>query len=412
MLKVVLLVTPGAIASKRFNSVEVVQVPRRRERKMGGENHNGCCASLGKLHDRFSAHHLRLPELSWRKVNNLVKKTLVILIALFVTGELAYCQAKQDNPGQAIKLSTDLVVVDAEVLNRGTGRPVGGLGKEDFALYEDGVKQLVTHFSHARLPLSIVLLLDVSPSVLPVISRIQDGGLQALQQLKSEDEVALMAFDVETTVIEPFTRDRQLVATKIKTPDQIIATLNNTRHVEAYGTHIADSIYEAARYLLEASNPAGRRAIIVVTDNQPYEKKVAHSKLEVVNQLLETGTVVYGLVVPPIYEDYTLLKVGRRLPTTWLLLASYNKGGKVNSYSEPTGGVVFKSGKENVQERLAELLRLLRSRYNFGYVSSNLKRDGKFRKIQLKVSPDAEKREGKIAVVTRKGYYAAKDTLR
>jgi len=109
--------------------------------------------------------------------------------------------------------------------------------------------------------------------------------------------------------------------------------------------------------------------------------------------------VVYGLTLPPGYEDYLIPKIAGRL-----LRKLYNKGGTVDPYADSTGGVVFKSGREAVEEKLAALISLLRSRYGFGYVSSNQKRDGKFRKIQLKASPLVEKREGRLDIVTRRGY--------
>ena len=55
------------------------------------------------------------------------------------------------------QIDVDLVKVDALVLQKNTARIVGGLNKEDFLLYEDGIKQEITHFSQDQLPLSVVL---------------------------------------------------------------------------------------------------------------------------------------------------------------------------------------------------------------------------------------------------------------
>ncbi len=65
------------------------------------------------------------------------------------------------------------------------------------------------------LPLSVVLLLNISPSVHPVIEEIHKGALHALQSLKPEDEVALMVFAGVTELIQDFTKDRQLILDKI-----------------------------------------------------------------------------------------------------------------------------------------------------------------------------------------------------
>ena len=93
-----------------------------------------------------------------------------------------------------VRVSTDLVVFDAQVIDKKSKRTIGDLTKDDFAITENGVKQEVSYFSRDELPLSIILLLDVSRSVRPIIHEIRDGALNALQRLKPGDEVAVMAF--------------------------------------------------------------------------------------------------------------------------------------------------------------------------------------------------------------------------
>jgi VWFA-related protein len=145
-----------------------------------------------------------------------INAACLLLAALLLAPRLAHAQAPQPpQSDEVIRLTTELVVVDAQVLHKQTGRVVGGLARESFLLYEDGVKQEVTHFSQDKLPLSIVLLLDVSGSVQPVIKQIQAGALQALQHLKAEDEVALMAFGAKAVLVQDFTRDRQLITDQI-----------------------------------------------------------------------------------------------------------------------------------------------------------------------------------------------------
>jgi hypothetical protein len=61
---------------------------------------------------------------------------------------------------EVVKVDVDLVKIDALVLQKNTARIVGGLQKEDFLLYEDGIKQEITHFSQDQLPLSVVVAID------------------------------------------------------------------------------------------------------------------------------------------------------------------------------------------------------------------------------------------------------------
>jgi len=62
--------------------------------------------------------------------------------------------------------------------------------------------------------------------------------------------------------------------------------------------------------------------------------------------------------------------------------------------------------QEDMLAKLGEMIRRLRARYTIAYSSSNTGKDGRFRKIKLSVTPEVEKREGGVALITRKGYYA------
>jgi Ca-activated chloride channel homolog len=337
----------------------------------------------------------------------IMSKRLLALSLLLITSA-AYSQTEQKNrSSETIKLSTQLVVLDAQIVNKKTGRVVSGLAKEDFELYEDGVRQAITHFSQDKTPLSVVLLLDVSASTIK--RQIKDGGLRALERLKRDDEVAFMPFSDYALVVQGFTKDKPLCAERIAKwfANDIgeIVVPEDLKKLPRDGTHIADSIYQASEYLLKAANPDGRRVIIAVTDNWPWESWTLHSKKEVTYQLFEAGSVVYGLITRSYSSGWVYRALGYN-PLVPLANKLRNKGGKVDLYADVTGGAVLDGRNRKAEERLADLIGLLRSRYTFGYVSSNQNRDGTFRKIQLKVSPEVEKREGKIAILTRKGYYA------
>lgn len=288
-----------------------------------------------------------------------------------------------------MKLSTQLVVVDAQVLRKKTGTPVNGLTERDFVLYEEGVKQQITHFSQDKLPLSIVLLLDVSGSVMPAIDQVRDSGLKALNELKPGDEVALMAFGVWATVLQDFTKDRQLAASRVGAIGLMGPWIRE-------GTHIDEAVYEAATYVAKASNPDSRRIIVMVTDNLSNQKlSQGHSESEAMQQLHTSGAAFCGLVVGDF--NAALNEYKRR---GFLLKDS------IGGYLGETGGILSQVDKDDVTAKLARLIERLRSRYSLGYTSLNVKRDGRFRNIKLKLSPEIERREGEVTIVARKGYYA------
>ena len=104
------------------------------------------------------------------------------LLQLVLSSEAQEPQNAPDD--EVIRVNVELVQVDVQVLQKKTGRPVGSLNKDDFQLYEDGVQQPIAELSQGQLPLSVVLLFDLTASVQPVLKpsgRRSAGGITAPQ---------------------------------------------------------------------------------------------------------------------------------------------------------------------------------------------------------------------------------------
>lgn len=326
------------------------------------------------------------------------KAIFATLLFGFALCAATFGQSKTDDATpEALKLSTDLVVLDAQVVSKKTGLAVGNLKREDFTVTEDGIRQEITHFSQDKLPLSILLLLDTSGSVWDIINDVRDKAAEALGHLKETDEVALMATASRTALIQDFTTDRRLISERIAGIDR--------KALGRDGILLHEAIYQAASHLNGSANPASRRVIIVVTDNISTQKiGQGHSEREALEEVFESGVAVCGLKVNDL--DGLVLRIN---PLYYGLKGLLFRG-DINAYAEKTGGVVLGTGRSQVDQKLSELIETLRTRYAIAYASTNTRQDGKFRKVKLALSADAEKREGKPAVVTRRGYYARKAT--
>jgi len=312
---------------------------------------------------------------------------LLLLVAAMVShlAATAVCQEKSASD-EVITINSDLVVVDAEVIDKKTRQRIGNLKREDFALYDDGVKQDITYFSQDKLPLSIVLLLDLSNSVKPIIEQISNGALDALQRLKPEDEVALMAFADGVELVQDFTRERQLMSEKI-------ANVGKTSNVGA-GTLLNKAVYEAAREMPHASNPASRRVIIVVTDNIAFSPKGEEGK-KTFTELFDTGSVVSGLIVRGGFgKAFNVLSLGQLHG--------------LNPYAERTSGEIMNANKKEVETKLAELIDHLRRRYSFGYRPSSAIVPGAFHHLEVKLIAPAVAQKDRRTVRVKEGYYAQK----
>src|SRR5437764_4095287 len=242
--------------------------------------------------------------------------TLVLVaFPFFLTAPIV---AQQREPDEVIKVNTDLVVFDAQVIDKKSKRIIGDLTRDDFDVSDNGVKQQISYFSRDELPLSIILLLDVSASVRPIIHDIRDGALNALQRLKPGDQVAVMAFSERSHLAQDFTRDRALVSRKI---EEVTAT-----NRLGSGTLLGAAMEDAAFHMQTAPTPTSRRVIIVITDN--IAPSIASQQRSALHDLFESGTVVYGLIVRgAVGKVFNVLSLGQI------------KG--VNKYVEETGGEVL-----------------------------------------------------------------------
>ncbi|GBC81220.1 hypothetical protein HRbin10_00326 [bacterium HR10] len=311
-----------------------------------------------------------------------------------------------------VTLESPLVLVDALVLSKKTKTVVGDLTREDFLLWEDGKKQEITHFSRDELPLAVMLLVDVSGSVQPIIDEIQRAALDALAKLKPQDRVALMIFAARSKLVAELTSDRAAIAEKLEN------IWSETTDV-GFATFINLGIYEAARYLRKKTEPTERRVIVMITDDVDTSWFRSGPPRDVVlRELYEGGTALCGILVGYARgamkaADYgttaaiTVLNpgVGAILIAWRILRRASGITGSAKFYAERTGGVAVKASPEEVGTMFASMLELLRARYTLGYVPPNPTPDGRFCELKVSVSERVKKEKGEVMILARRGYY-------
>ncbi|HEV7821155.1 MAG TPA: VWA domain-containing protein [Burkholderiales bacterium] len=296
----------------------------------------------------------------------------------------------------AVKLAVDLVQLDAQVLQQKTGRIAGNMNKESFTLMEDGVKQTITHFSQDTLPLSVILLIDRGGCMDPFSDSVHNATMAALSRLRPQDEVALMAFHNSVDLVAGFTRDKR----------RIFDALHRVPPHDEQANHCFNRAFdEAAAYMNHAANPDGRRVIIVLTGITTDFDCPGPSGEEARRAVLESGAVVCG-IIPKTAEQR--LESGIMRTVTGIGGVFKAKASNLNKLAEETGGEVLSDKPEMLNHVFNDLIDHLRTRYVIGFVSTNTKRDGTFRKIKLDVAQPSAKSEDRLVVRTRRGYIAAK----
>lgn len=273
--------------------------------------------------------------------------------------------------------------VDVQVVDG--SRPVSDLKKEDFQLYDEGQPRAIAYFGQEDVPLSLLLLLDISGSMSRYLDQLIHSSTAALKFLRPEDEVGVMLFSRRTAVLQEFTPDRRFVARALQEADR--------GQNLGSGTVINPSLLEAAELMRKQVNPARRKAILILTDNAALNYKSPDE--QVVQALLESGTVL-DAIVPGRYGRPKPPKAGVALNPDFT-------PADVFKIAEATGGQAVRD--ERVERSFPEMIERIRRRYSLQYTPPQAA-SGSFRHVRVELTAAARQRHPKAMVQAREGYYA------
>jgi VWFA-related protein len=330
------------------------------------------------------------------------------LILLFFGNAFSNILLAQSTETQipAYRVDVRVVSVDAQVLNKKTRHAARELQQNDFEIYEDNVRQQITSFSQDTLPLSVVLLFDLTDSVRPVLKSLAEGATEALEHLKPEDEVAVMVYAASAQVLQEATTDRALA----------VAAIEKASRMESEeAAFFNEGIFQATEQLMKGKNSASRRVIIWLTDDVPnvpsdhevplrYRRSMPleklHSQQDALKHALQTSTVVCSLVKKSELSDEGESNLRSKVVERMLY-----PPGEVSKYAAATGGQVIEFKKKELKEKLALMIDDLRMRYSLGYHPSAQRPKGKYCAIKVKIAPEAKQVLGNVVIEAKQGYY-------
>ena len=295
---------------------------------------------------------------------------------------LNVCRAQEEQP--LFKSGANVVRVDVQVEEG--GRLLNDLTREDFRIFDDNASQPATHFGHEREPVSLLLLLDVSGSMVKSIDALARASRQAMSVLKPEDKVAVMLFARNQKVTQEFTGDFEAVSRQIN-------SAVNDKGLGS-GTLINHAVVAAADYMKENA-ASGRRAMLIVTDNLGLNYQLNDE--QTLKKLHAANTVLNAIVTGRARRPEPDPK-GRYTNPDFT-------PANVFTLSEETGGEAFKPG--NLESSLGLIFDRIRNRYALEYSAPSTGAPGAFHRIRVTLSPEAQRRFPKVQLRARVGYYAA-----
>jgi len=324
-----------------------------------------------------------------------------ILIPFLLAAALA------QDPPPVFRAAANLVLVDAQVIHNRTKTSAPPLQQRDLQVYEDGVLQEIKYFSRDELPVSVILLFDLTGTSQRVLWPLAAGAKDAVTHFKPQDEVAVMVYQDTARLIGDFTTDRR----------QTVRDIDRAKRADWEPNTAAffnEAVYQAAMYLRGNGRPENRRVIIWLTDNlanvpdemtraaigRNVPKGSLHNEQEALRALHEAG-----IMVAPLLAQAPLELRDRQRMAADGLWSKFAPPGDARKYAEWTGGQATELRGKGVDQRLADLIDELRSTYTLGFQAFEGKPAGTFCKLRVAVAPNGRLRPQEWNVLAREGYY-------
>jgi Ca-activated chloride channel homolog len=288
--------------------------------------------------------------------------------------------------GPVFRGAVDLVSLNVTLTNEHS-QPVGGLTAHDFAVFEDGVQQDLSFFSSSRLPMDVAILLDTSSSMAPVLSVAQDAAIGLVESAQRADHVSVTEFNDRANILQPLGSDLR-------------GAIRAIRATSARGsTALYNGLYMAMTEMIRSRRgrqDIRKQAVVVLSDGQDTSSLVQYE--DVMDLANESGIVLYSILLLTPLDARQL----NDLKTSKFSQALY----RMRSFADATGGMTFlTSNVRDLQGIYTKIATELAQQYTLGYISTNGRRDGSFRRIVVSVvgHPGVRTR-------TRTGYQAPKSS--
>jgi Ca-activated chloride channel homolog len=308
-----------------------------------------------------------------------MRRRAAAVAALALAPLLASAQAPPRATPKPPTFEVGIEVINLNVsITDARNRYVTDLVERNFAVFEDGVKQELMLFSHENLPISLVLMVDCSASMDEKLRVAQDAAVGFVKTLTPRDLAQVVQFNDRRTVLQDFTVDHALLETAI-------------RRTEASGpTALHNALYVSLKELDKQKNSRElrRRAIVLLSDGEDTASLVTDD--QVMELARKSEIAIYSISLRP------------SRPQDRNRLAFSQAEHLLTTLSQETGGQVhFPNSLSELDSVYARVAEELRTQYTLGYVSSNKRRDGKWRRIVVRI-PERDD----LQIRHKIGYYA------
>lgn len=306
--------------------------------------------------------------------HKLSARALVVLVSCgWLAAQTPDAKLPDDPTVFTFRTDTRLVDLHASVVDK-QGHLVLNLPQSAFTISENGVRQEIKMFRREDVPVSLGLIVDNSASMHDKRAKVASAVLALVAASNSEDEVFIMNFNEEASLVQDYTNS-------ILALEDALKTINSRG-----GTAMRDALRMGIEHLKHGGKRE-KKILLVVTDGE--DNSSVETLDHVIQSAQQTDVIIYGVGLLSDEEPREAEHAKRAL----------------DALTFATGGQVWYPQELSEVEGIArEVAHEIRNQYILGYISSNQAQDGTFRKIRVAVSAP-----GDPTVRTRSGYYANAD---
>jgi Ca-activated chloride channel homolog len=280
------------------------------------------------------------------------------------------------HPDVDLRAESTLVVIPVTVMDV-SNRYVLGLEKSNFSIFEDGVKQKISQFAAEEAPLSIGLLVDTSGSMGSKLGTSRQAVAEILNTLSGQDESFLVEFNDSAQLAVPFTGRKTEIEDKLASAES------------AGLTALLDAVELGLQEMKHARN--ARKALVLISDGG--DNNSGYTPEQIQNLVRQADVQVYCMGV---FEPFSSLGLGA---------AELSGPRLLTEIAEQTGGRAYPARSFAALPTIARKIAIeLRNQYVLAYSPSRKERDGKYHKVDVKLT--APPGLSSLKAHWRLGYYA------
>jgi len=293
-------------------------------------------------------------------------------------------------PTDTIRIDTDLVNLNVNVLTKTPAQQIAALQQKEFAIFENGAPQEISFFASAETPFDLVLLLDLSGSTSNKIGLIRKSSKRFVDAARSGDRIAIVTFSSEVKIVSTLNPDHEALTEKIDNIER-----------PGGGTNFWDALRFVLEHILSQSRAEHRRsAVVVMTDgiDNALPEVFGDGSRTSFDELIEVVRRSDSIVLP-IYLDTEKEAVSNHLAPSSAYISAKQQLAQLAAES---GNLVYQARKlKDLDEVYSQVIRDLSTMYSIGYRPANPVRDGSWHSVTIQLIGHPE-----LVARAKRGYYA------